>query len=161
METEVEREKSCEERIDGHLESRMKDFRAMLLLRRCTYEEFTVQEISDALDRHGLDWKEYTELLEHPVPWMALRELNLNEVEEVGFALESEYPLCVSKQNGSLKIEISWGGPQDYFMLHGTEATYHFLDWFDGATRLLSANDFEVLEDLYGELRCILKEDCC
>jgi len=58
------------------------------------------------------------------------------------------------------KLELSTGGPQDYFTFeYDPEAkevvdiTYHFLDWWDGAERVLSASseEFKLLERLFNE----------
>jgi hypothetical protein len=63
------------------------------------------------------------------------------------------------------RLELSWGGPQDYIDFkydpenhEVLEITYHFLDWFDGASRKLSVNsdEFKVLETLF--YNCILIE---
>lgn len=52
-----------------------------------------------------------------------------------------ELPLAISK-TVQYRIELSWGGPQDYICLDWdpegkswTGGSYHFLDWFDGARR--------------------------
>ena len=53
------------------------------------------------------------------------------------------------------RLELSYGGPQDYFVFHENgQITYHFLDWFDGAKRYLFDHDLKVMEqvrDLLGE----------
>lgn len=59
--------------------------------------------------------------------------------EEDGFEAWNNYPLAVSTRQET-KIELSWGGPSDFLtVIHeGAEIysiTYHFQDWFDGATR--------------------------
>ena len=48
------------------------------------------------------------------------------------------------------KLELSWGGPQDYFLFFedGT-IEYHFLDWLDGAKRELNGKDKEVMQEIY------------
>jgi hypothetical protein len=44
------------------------------------------------------------------------------------------------------RLDLSYGGPQDYFLFFedGT-IEYRFLDWFDGATLVLSGHDYEVM----------------
>ena len=51
----------------------------------------------------------------------------------------NNYPLAVSTRQLT-KVELSWGGPSDFLTIDhdGAEiygVTYHFQDWFDGATR--------------------------
>jgi len=76
----------------------------------------------------------------------------------------NEYALALSK-TVNYKLELSWGGPQDYFIfeydLDSKELvgiTYHFLDWFDGAERIISprSKEWEILEQLF--YSCILIE---
>ena len=61
------------------------------------------------------------------------------EGEEGGFENWHDFPLAVSTRKET-KIELSWGGPSDFLtVIHdGADiyaVTYHFQDWFDGATR--------------------------
>jgi len=72
------------------------------------------------------------------------------------FAL-NELALALSKEE-VYKLELSWGGPQDYFTFvydpdsrQLTEITYHFLDWFDGAKRTLKygSREYKLLEELF------------
>jgi len=47
------------------------------------------------------------------------------------------------------RLELSYGGPQDYFVFHENgQITYHFLDWFDGAKRPLFGYDLEIMEQV-------------
>ena len=53
----------------------------------------------------------------------------------------NSYVLNLSK-TVNYKLELSWGGPQDYFVFEYDPKsqqlvgiTYHYLDWFDGAKR--------------------------
>lgn len=57
-----------------------------------------------------------------------------------------QLPLAISTSI-VVKIELSWGGPQDYILAYFEnddygmhKATYHFLDWFDGAERNIDQN---------------------
>lgn len=54
------------------------------------------------------------------------------------------------RQEGYYRLELSYGGPQDYFEIHLvdgeiTGATYHFLDWGDGATWGLGGDYLRIL----------------
>ncbi|RKY03240.1 hypothetical protein DRP77_06585 [Candidatus Poribacteria bacterium] len=90
-----------------------------------------------------------------------LRE-RVGEFEE---ALESEDPVEWLDENALAltrlevyRLELSWGGPQDYFeFFYDPEAealvdiAYHYLDWFDGAVRRVKpgTREWEVLERLF------------
>ncbi len=51
------------------------------------------------------------------------------------------------------KLELSWGGPSDYFLFfEDGDIEYHFLDWFDGASRRLTGEDHEVMKKFYDEV---------
>ena len=76
----------------------------------------------------------------------------------------NEYGLALSK-TVNYKLELSWGGPQDYFIFEYDPdskelvgITYHFLDWFDAAQRRISSRskEWEILEQLF--YSCILIE---
>lgn len=52
----------------------------------------------------------------------------------------NEFPLAISVDKiTQIKIELSWGGPADYIVVHIYDdgeiksARYHFADWFDHA----------------------------
>jgi hypothetical protein len=69
----------------------------------------------------------------------------------------NEYALAYSDDPyyRAKRLELSWGGPQDYFLFFedGT-IEYWFLDWFDGAKLVLSGHDYEVM----AQVRDILNE---
>lgn len=56
------------------------------------------------------------------------------------------------------KIEYSYGGPQDYFEVQVDEdgepvqIRYYFLDWFDGASRVLHGDEFEAAADYFQQV---------
>jgi hypothetical protein len=115
---EIEMKKnSCESRIDKELNSRIKDF-AKVLAR---------------FDAHGyirIDGYKYEDFIE----WL----------NEYALAYDPNY----EKENGEIakRLELSYGGPQDYFLFHQNgDITYHFLDWFDGAKRYLHNHDLEIM----------------
>ena len=68
----------------------------------------------------------------------------------------SEMPLGISKII-QIKIELSWGGPQDYILLDWdqegkcwTGGSYHYLDWYDGARRTFGYELAEQIGEAFG-----------
>ena len=81
--------------------------------------------------------------------------------EEDGFENWNEFPLSVTTRQET-KIELSWGGPSDFLsIVHDKDdiytVTYHFLDWFDGATRAVD-KDSKVWE--YAQSVISMREEC-
>jgi len=108
LKVELELRKTCEERIEEELKSRMEDIKAIV-------------EAED------------------PIEELDNRALALSKTEVY-------------------KLEFSWGGPQDYFEFEYDprakrllEIRYHFLDWFDGAERVIreGTEEFKLLEELF------------
>jgi len=96
------------------------------------------ERIGDVLERRIEDMKEVVES-EDPI-----EKLN-------------EYALALSKTE-LYKLELSSGGPQDYFVFEYDaefkellDITYHFLDWFDGAKRNIPFNseEWKILEKVF------------
>ena len=51
------------------------------------------------------------------------------------------------------RMELSWGGPQDYFLFFEDETIeYWFLDWFDGAHMELEGEEYEIMQQIYDML---------
>ena len=113
------KQETCEERINKHLKDRLEDLRTLL----------------NAED---------------------------NETEELGSL--NDYGLCVDyvepgtfedQKEGYIRYQLSWGGPSDEFRffinpdgsIHRIE--YWFLDWFDGAHRVLNGEDYDLLANIY------------
>jgi hypothetical protein len=145
-------EKKCEQRIDDELEGRMEQFR---------------QAMNDAgiLYKHtcpgcGHEWTSSDEWDMCPTMAEECDYTNDVEGEETDDEVEtmdslSESVLAISKEI-VYKIEFSYGGPQDYFMVFVdpddnqiNKIEYHFLDWFDGATRILRGEDFDTAEQVF------------
>lgn len=105
------RDKTCEERIEGELASRLDDMRTLYRAMQDD-EEYEGQ---DAWDAHG------------------------------------DYPLSVELVR-SVRVVLSTGGPHDEFVVtlddDGTIARieYVYQDWFDGARRVLSGEEFDAAE---------------
>jgi hypothetical protein len=112
------RQASCAERLPAHLESRLEDFRSMVAWRDAWYR---------ADGRTAEDRAED-----------AQRRID-------------EYPLAVTFAY-SVRVDLSTGGPADFLVAEVSpegdvlRITYHFQDWFDGASRSLGGPDFDAAE---------------
>ena len=52
------------------------------------------------------------------------------------------------------RLELSCGGPQDFFLFYENgDIEYRFLDWFDGAVRLLDGHYRDVMNQVYEYLK--------
>jgi len=138
METK-ENQKNCEQRIEQELKSRLEDLLPDL-------ETWSVLRCARYLKREGRE--------------LFTAELNelQSEVREVLRERACENLLSVERIR-SYKLCLSYGGPADYFELDWSNSSeawvggrYVFQDWFDGATRMISAELAEKLADLYGIL---------
>ena len=114
------RNQSCEERVADNLHSRMEDLRRL--------------------------WAAYC----------AGNESDDERLHEYGLSFDYVPPETFDGQREAyFRYQLSWGGPSDEFRffvnpdlsLHRTE--YWFLDWFDGAHRVLSGEDEALLRDLW------------
>lgn len=116
------KQETCEERVEAHLESRMDDLRKL--------------------------WENYCNGKE--------------DDEDLGSI--HEYSLCFDyvpagtfsdQREGFFRYQLSTGGPGDEFRffadaerkVHRIE--YWFLDWFDGAHRVLTGEDEELLMEIF------------
>ncbi len=76
----------------------------------------------------------------------------------------NEYGLCFDyvapgtfnhQHNGYFRYQLSWGGPSDEFRFFVDNANklykieYWFLDWFDGANKKLTGENFDLMEEIY------------
>ena len=118
----AQRNKSCKERVSPHLKSRIDDLERL--------------------------WKAYQEGRE--------------DCEDLGNIYE--YGLCFDyvpkgtfrdQKIGYFRYQLSWGGPSDEFRFYCDETfepyriEYWFLDWFDGAKKTLTGNNFELLKEIF------------
>lgn len=116
-----ERDLKCELRIEDNLSSRLEDLRK-LFEAECRGEE----------------------------------NEDLGALHEYGLCFDYVAPDTFREQReGYFRYQLSYGGPSDEFRfftnpdfsLHRIE--YWFLDWFDGAHRILSGKDEEFLRELW------------
>lgn len=104
-----EHEKTCEERIEAHMRGRIEDLRAILDAMYAGKEEGA--EDIGSLYAYGLS-----------VDYVAAGTFK-------------------GQEEGYLRYQLSWGGPSDEFRFYldrngePTSIRYHFMDWFDGASR--------------------------
>jgi len=117
---------TCEERIDAELENRI-----------CTLRDL---------------WEYYCEMGDdsyHPE-----HETNLWD-----YHLSFDYVpagMFGDQHEGYFRYQLSWGGPSDEFRFFVSidgrphRIQYHFMDWFDGAKRVLNGAERELLENIFG-----------
>ena len=59
------------------------------------------------------------------------------------------------QHDGYFRYQLSWGGPSDEFRFYvgpGYEPhriEYWFMDWFDGASRTLRGDDYDLLKEIF------------
>jgi len=117
----ADREATCEERIAANLAGRLEDFAAYVAVG----QDGGTKKQRDAIDIEGKG----------------------EEARENALEGWSEYPLGVEVKK-VLRVDLSTGGPADWFEVildtDGQPETimYVFQDWFDGARRSLSGDEF-------------------
>mgnify|MGYP006353200869 FL=1 len=150
-------DKTCAERIDDHYDSEMETLRILWAGycndecprcdgtgKRCNCDEENCPDkdavcpTCDGECNLSEDTPEYG---------------NLNE-----YGLSFDY--CYSTRNspGYFRYQLSWGGPSDEFRIYADKRgeyrwniwkiEYWFMDWFDGAHKTLSGDDFKFMEEL-------------
>ncbi len=120
-----DRDRSCEERVQERLESRLEDLRTW----------FGPESIDTEarLDGDGSDFYEY------------------------GLGFWYTAPGTFEDQNeGYWCYQLSWGGPGDEFRFFSSgpefepyRVEYWFLDWWDGAKRILTGEDLDILLEVW------------
>lgn len=83
----------------------------------------------------------------------------LGNIFEYGLSFDYVAPHTFEDQHrGYFRYQLSWGGPSDEFRIYAEGREYHwnvdrieywFLDWFDGATRQLSGDDYKLIEEIF------------
>lgn len=82
------------------------------------------------------------------------------DLEETLQRVQSEYGLCFDfvqpeGGNGYWRYQFSWGGPSTELRFYGMpngqlhQAEFWFLDWFDGASRMLSGAELETARAIF------------
>lgn len=117
------RQERCKDRIGAHLTNRISDLRKL--------------------------WRAYCAGAED-VP-------DLGSLHEYGLAFDYVAAGTFKDQGaGYFRYQLSWGGPSDEFRFY-TDAElrierieYWFLDWFDGAHRVLRGRRRELMAEIFG-----------
>jgi len=51
------------------------------------------------------------------------------------------------------KLLLSTGGPEDFFLFfEDGDIEYHYLDWYDGAYRVLYGEDYKLMKRFFEEV---------
>lgn len=121
------KQQTCKERLDGELKDRLADIRIL--------------------------WRLYRRDAEASHP-------ELGSFNEYGLSFDYVPKGTFSDQKrGYFCWQLSWGGPADEFRfyvdeeLDVTEIEYWFLDWYDGAGKLLTGDDFKLLDEIYQDFK--------
>jgi hypothetical protein len=116
------RNESCEQRIDAHLKGRLEDI--------------------------GRLWTAYCDGIE--------TDGEPNSPDEYGLCFDYVAPNTFRDQREAyFRYQLSWGGPGDEFRFYANpdlschRVEYWFLDWFDGAQRILSGEPEELLFEIW------------
>ena len=125
---------TCEIRIEDNLQSRLDDLRKL--------------------------WAAYCDGQEN-------RHVNeLGTFPEYGLCFDCVQPRTFNDQNEAyFRYQLSWGGPADEFRffvnpdLSCHRIEYWFLDWYDGAHRVLSGEDESLLQEIWEWFREIQAAD--
>ena len=111
----------CEDRIDSHLKGRMADLRKL--------------------------WNAETKGKPHP---------ELGSFGEYGLSFDYVAAHTFEDQKeGYFRYQLSWGGPSDEFryftdaQMNISRVEYWFLDWFDGAHRVLAGKNYELVAEIF------------
>ena len=117
------RQKTCQARLEAELQDRLQDIRTLWRLSQRNPE--------------ASRWE-------------------LGRFEEYGLSCDYVARGTFQDQKrGYFRWQLSWGGPADEFRfymdenLDAVEIEYWFLDWYDGASRSLSGEDFRLLDEIF------------
>ncbi len=114
-------DKSCKELIKEELNERIADFKQALR----SYEENDYCKIVT----------EYGDEYEDVIDWI------------------NDYALGYydDKQFRAKRLELSCGGPQDYFLYFPKleRIEYHYLDWYDGASLVLDGMQYNIMLKIF------------
>ena len=85
---------------------------------------------------------------------------DLGNFNEYGLAFDYVPPGTFGKQKrGYFRYQLSWGGPSDEFRFFTNpdfsvyRIEYWFMDWFDGAKKILKGRDYDLLAEIFEDFR--------
>lgn len=168
--TTTPKQETCEDRIGEHLESRLQDIRQLWAKERGEDphkdgEEAECPECEAIAEYDELDKSFVCGACNHT---FEPDDDDIGEFNEYGLSIDyvpgrTEY----NPGAGYLRYQLSWGGPSDEFRFFVDadgdcyRIEYWFLDWFDGAHRILRGSDeSDMLEifDYFKELGILESE---
>jgi len=121
------KDKTCKDRIDQHLKERIEDLTKL--------------------------WEMYRENPE-------ANDEELGNFNEYGLCFDYVAPRTFERQQrGYFRYQLSWGGPSDEFRffcdenLNPTRIEYWFMDWFDGAKKILEGTKYNLLEEIFNDIK--------
>ncbi len=133
----TKRQKTCEERIDEEMKQRLEQLLPDV-------QAWGVLKCARHLKAEG----------------RTIRTADLDQLHDEVLDLVRERAgesVLSIEQVTTYKVCLSWGGPADYFELDWSAESrawiggrYLFQDWFDGASRSMSADQVEELANLFG-----------
>ena len=136
----MEEKDKCENRISTHMTSRLTELRLLWAdytgrLKGKEQKEFE-EEFGYKPDGEGTAFYEY------------------------GLSFDYVAPGTFNNQRqGYFRYQLSWGGPSEEFMffvnpdLSVYRIEFWFLDWFDGAHRVLHGKNYELMSEIYENFR--------
>lgn len=120
-------QKKCKEQVGEHLKGRMEDITRLWEL---------YKNDPEASDPDLGSWNEYGLSFDYVAPGT-----------------------FTDQRKGYFRYQLSWGGPSDEFRFYvGPEfkpyrIEYWFMDWFDGARRVLTGKRFDLLNEIFEDLK--------
>lgn len=126
----MSRNRTCEERVDEAMASRMEDLRRLWELYQCDTEA-------------SYD--------------------DLGNIYEYGLCFDYVAPGTFTGQKEPyFRYQLSTGGPGDEFRIYASKTggwsfvayriEYWSLDWWDGASRVLEGEEFDLIDEIFSEL---------
>ncbi len=123
----MEEQKNCKARVGDHLKGRVEDIKKL--------------------------WERYKNDPES-------NDKDLGNFNEYGLCFDYVAPQTFTGQRkGYFQYQLSWGGPSDEFRFYvGPEfqpyrIEYWFMDWFDGARRVLKGKNFDLLNEIFQDFK--------
>lgn len=173
MTTSTQKQPTCEERIEAHMEDRLNDLR--ILFHGPSVDDLKLVD-DGTLDTviEVMDWEfRYSDTSDYRAPdgefdmeaWFEDYSDDVRESLQEGF---NEYGLAFDyvaagtfrdQDVGYFQYQISCGGPSEEFRFYCDAQSvlyrieFWFLDWWDGASRTLHGDNYNLLYDIFEDFR--------